>query len=120
MRDTPIEIYVACPYTSSNPDVRQRRFNAATRYAASLMRQGLIVFSPLTHGRPFERYDLPLDWFFWRPISLAFLSACTELHVLKVPGWRESGGVATEIAFMSAKRRPITYISAHQWFQPRP
>lgn len=120
MDPTPIEIYVACPYTSSDPDVRQRRFRAATRYTASLIRSGHIVFSPLTHGRPCERWGLPRTWGFWQRSCDAFLSISAELHILKLPGWNRSTGVSCERHFMEKANRQITYIDRSDCFYPSP
>src|SRR3954470_8339054 len=41
-------IYLACPYTDGDPRLREQRFEAATDAAAFLIRQGYIVYSPIT------------------------------------------------------------------------
>ena len=103
-------IYVAAPYTSSDPAVREARFEAACRVAAELIRQGKSVFSPLSHSHAICRYDLPIDWEFWQRLDLEFLSLCSEVAVLKLPGWHRSVGVQAEIAAARALGKPVTFL----------
>lgn len=43
-------IYLAAPYSHADEGVRGYRFSAVTRVAGELMRQGDVVYSPLTAG----------------------------------------------------------------------
>lgn len=58
-------IYLASPYTHPDPAVRQRRFDAACRAAAQMIRAGSMVFSPVVHSHPLTHYGLPFDWRAW-------------------------------------------------------
>src|SRR2546428_10466425 len=54
-RPSPGEIvYLACPYTDPDPEIRKHRFNCVTMVAAHLIGQGLIVYSPLTITHPID------------------------------------------------------------------
>jgi len=56
-------IYLACPYSHPDSNVREYRFKMANRAAAKLMRDGHIVYSPISHTHPIAMEgDLPLDW----------------------------------------------------------
>jgi len=91
-------IYLATPYSDPDPAVREARFHAVNKVAASFMRDGVNVFSPISHGHSIAQDgDLPIDWEFWQEYCLAMLSYCCALFVLTVPGWRESVGVQAEI-----------------------
>jgi len=57
-------IYLASPYTSDDPAVRQQRFEAACRAAAAMIRQGQTVFSPIAHSHAICAFGVPLDWRF--------------------------------------------------------
>ena len=103
-------IYLAAPYTSSDPAVCEARFEAACRAAAELIRQGNRVFSPISHSHAICRYGLPLNWEFWQRIDLEFLSQCSEVAVLKLPGWAQSVGVQAEIAAARAMGKPVTFL----------
>lgn len=95
----PTLIYLACPYSSPDPKVRESRFLAVNSAAAELMRQGLHVFSPISHTHPIALAgDLPLGWEFWQAYDRAILRTCKKLIVLKLEGWDCSAGISGEIA----------------------
>ena len=91
-------IYLACPYSDPDSEVRIQRFEAANRAAAKLMRAGYHVFSPISHTHPIALAgDLPKGWDFWESYDRAFLSMMDNLTVLAIDGWRESKGVRAEM-----------------------
>ena len=103
--------YLACPYSDPSPDVRERRYRQVNSVAAFLMRRGLFVFSPISHCHDMAKQnDLPTDFEYWRGFNEAFLSVCSDLCVLKLPGWKESEGVTWEIAFAKSIGIPVSYI----------
>jgi hypothetical protein len=103
-------IYVASPYSHDDPAVRQARFEAACRVTAELIRQGKSTYSPIAYSHPLSRYNLPLDWKFWQRHDLDFLAICSEMVVLKLPGWEESVGVRAEIAAARTLGKPVTFL----------
>jgi nucleoside 2-deoxyribosyltransferase len=104
-------IYLASPYSSDDPTIRQQRFEAACRAAAELMRQGKTVFSPIAHSHAICAYGLPLDWRFWERHDRRYLEACDEVAVLMLDGWRESVGVQAEIAIARELGKPVTFLA---------
>ena len=106
-------IYICSPYTSSDPAVRQARFEAACRITAELIRQGKPTFSPIAYSHPLCRYGLPLHWAFWQKHDLRFLEMCSEVIVLKLPQWEKSIGVQAEIAAARALGKPVTFLSVN-------
>lgn len=90
-------IYLAVPYTHPDPVVRQRRFEAATAYAAKLMLVGHTVFSPITHSHPIAQHGQCPNWSQWQPLDLFILSLSRRLVVLCLDGWEQSEGVRDEI-----------------------
>lgn len=100
-------VYLATPYTHLDPAVMERRFLVANRVAASLMRAGVYVFSPISHTHPIAiAGDLPRGWEFWEGYDMLMIKACDKLLVLMQDGWRESTGVMCEIRI--ARSIPIT------------
>ena len=107
--------YLACPYSHSSLDVRKQRFEAVTEVAASMMKSGEFVYSPITHSHPMAMAgELPGDWQFWREYDEAFLSCCKKMCVLMIDGWEESYGVRCEIELANTKYNiPVEYIKVY-------
>ncbi|WP_375166540.1 DUF1937 family protein [Bradyrhizobium sp. USDA 4532] len=107
-------VYLACPYTHSDPAVRRYRFESATRAAADLIKKGRIVFSPITMTHPIdivlagESNTLGSDY--WVAFDEAFMEMCSEIVVLTLDGWEQSRGIQREIEYFKDRRRPIQYM----------
>ena len=113
-------IYLASPYTHVDAAVRQRRFEAACRAAAALIRQGKTVFSPIAHGHAICRYGLPPDWQFWGRHARRYLEVCSEVAVLMLDGWQESEGVRAEIAIARALGKPVSFVALNAQAEDNP
>ncbi len=103
-------IYLASPYSHSEPSVHEQRFRAACVAAARLMRAGRVVFSPIAHGHSIAAYGLPTDWRFWERFDREQLARCDEVVVLTLDGWRESAGVQAEIRIAGELGKPVRYL----------
>jgi len=103
-------IYLAAPYSATDPAVEQQRYDAVCRAAAALMRRGMEIFSPISHSHGIARYGLPTDWAFWQRYDRAFLAWCDELWVLKLSGWESSVGVRAEMAIAKEMGKPVRLI----------
>ncbi|MBS0210422.1 MAG: DUF1937 family protein [Planctomycetes bacterium] len=104
-------IYLASPYSHPSTAVRERRFEEACRAAATLLRSGLVVFSPIVHSHPIAGLGLPTNWEFWSQIDRAYLARCDVLAVLTLAGWQDSVGVQAEIAFARELGLPTVYVA---------
>lgn len=108
-------VYLATPYSHTDPAVRERRFREVTRVTGELMRAGVHVFSPITHCHPIaEAGNLPKGWEYWQEYDRAMLSACGRVVVLMQDGWRESMGVQCEIAMAERLGLPVEYMEHKQ------
>ena len=73
-------IYLACPYSDPDPEVRHDRFMKANRQAALLMAEGLHVFSPISQCHPIALQGrLPTDWNYWKEYDEKILFHCPPL-----------------------------------------
>ena len=106
MRDL---VYLACPYSHTDPLVMQYRFEAVTAVAAKLMLDGLSVFSPITHCHHLDIENHSWEDF-WKPLDFSFLERCSTIIVLKLDGWEISEGVTDEIEFAKQKGIEIKYM----------
>jgi nucleoside 2-deoxyribosyltransferase len=109
-------LYLACPYSHSNPLIREERFQIANRATAKLMQSGIVVFSPLSHSVTIsESFDdkVRLSHEFWMSQDLPILRRCDEMLVLRLAGWHESHGVKAELFEAMMNDIPITLICEH-------
>jgi hypothetical protein len=103
--------YLASPFSHESWTIRWQRFYAVCEVAASLLRQGVLVYSPIAHTYEMaEDHDLPTDWQFWERHCRAFLMASEQLIVLKLDGWEQSVGVAAEIKIAEEIGIPVSYM----------
>lgn len=102
-------IYLASPYNHDDPAVRVERFEAVCRFAAGLMRSGLVVFSPIAHTHPIAEHGLPKGWEFWERFDREFLEAADSMIVLMLDGWVESVGVQAEIDIARELEIPVEF-----------
>ncbi len=105
-------IYLASPYSHPDPAVREERYRAACRATASLLRAGLIVFSPIAHSHALVEHGLPTEWKFWEHIDRAYLERCDFLLVLMLEGWKASVGVQAEIGIARELGKAVSYLEA--------
>lgn len=99
-------IYLASPYSSSEPGLAAHRFHMTEYYVAKYMQQNFAIFSPIVHCHALaENYNLPTDAQYWWGYNKAFLEKADELWVLRLLGWEESKGVRVETAWWNANRQ---------------
>jgi hypothetical protein len=104
-------IYLAAPYSHPDPTIRLERFIAINKAAGRMMTMGKIVFSPISHSHPIaEQCDLPLDWKYWELFDRTFLSLCSKLIVLRLPGWQISKGVLDEMGVAVELGIPVEFM----------
>ena len=91
-------IYLAGPCTDDSIIVRQGRFEALTKKSADLMREGHVVYSPITHGHSIAiRHEMPIGFEFWKNHNMEMIRHAAKVIVLMLPGHIESVGVKAEI-----------------------
>jgi len=108
-------IYLACPYTHADHRIERVRAEIATGVAMRVMGLGQAVFSPLSHSLEVCERGAAGNWEAWRVVNRRVIAVCDELHVLQLPGWDKSEGVADEQeeAIRLEKRR--VYLEAPTW-----
>jgi hypothetical protein len=104
-------IYLASPYTDKDPTVMEQRFDQMCRIAGYYMRQGTVVYSPIVHCHPIAiRVDLPRDWAFWQRFDEESVKMAGAVHVIQLPGWEKSKGVAAEVEVAKLAGIPVFYV----------
>ena len=111
-------IYVALPYSSPYQPTVELRTKICAKYCAILMIQGIHANSPVLAGHLMvAEIQMPSDFKMWGNYSFDMLNRSSELHVLQIPGWKESIGVGKEIEYATELGMKITYISEDEIFQ---
>ena len=106
-------IYLACPYSHPDNNVREHRFKMANQAAARLMRDGHIIYSPLSHTHPIAvDGGLPLDWAYWQSVDEFYIRLCEKVIVLMLTDWKSSKGVQAEIEIARALDKPVEFMEA--------
>jgi hypothetical protein len=109
-------IYLASPYSHPDYAVRHARYEEARRHVVShsLSHTGPtdeFLFSPIVYGHQIAaEHNLRFDAKYWERFNVSLLRACTALHVLCLPGWEESNGVAAEITLADILFMEVQYI----------
>lgn len=103
--------YLAAPYSSPDPIIREQRVEAANILAAYLMEHlGAVVYSPITHSAGVVAHLLQEtveDHRFWMRQCLPLLQHARRVIVLTAPGWKESKGVQMELEAARAMGIPV-------------
>jgi hypothetical protein len=115
-------IYLACPYTHHSAAIRLQRFQQATKAAAALIRQGHIVFSPITMTHPIDiemaGSENTLGSDFWVAFDETFMERCDVFVLLPLDGWEQSGGVRREIEYFRKAGKPLKALDAQFQLMP--
>ncbi len=103
-------IYLACPYSHSDPAVRKARFHAACRAVAELLLAGKVVFAPVVYGHPLVAHGVSGDWSVWSQFDRAMIERSDEVRVLALPGWDTSVGIRQEVLFARSLGKPVRFV----------
>ena len=104
-------VYLAVPYSHPDPKIKEWRFAQVNKMTAKLMKEGITVFSPISHCHSIAKHNaLPTDWEFWKKFDIAYLSCSRKLLVYKLDGWETSVGIAGETKIANELGIPIEYI----------
>ncbi len=91
------KIYLALPYSHSDPQVREARYKTATSFAAFLMNEGATVFSPITYGHQICQYGIDTSFKRWSELDYPMIVWADELWLLELAGHDISFGVQEEL-----------------------
>jgi len=104
-------LYLASPFSHSDPMIRQYRYKKACRATARLIAAGIPVFSPLCNSVPaVELGGLEAEHSTFMAVDLPILQRCDEILVIGLDGWEQSLGVRAEVFEAMHLRKPITVI----------
>jgi hypothetical protein len=102
-------IYLASPFSNTNPAVREHRYLAARRFTIHALREGYAVFSPIVYGKDMER-EIGTAFEPWQALNDAMIRRAEMFWVLRLDGWEESRGVTHEIALARTLKKTLVYV----------
>jgi hypothetical protein len=105
-------IYVAQPYSHNNPKAVRERLRSGAEYIAKNLNcaDDTVYYSPVCHGETVHQFgNAGSNYQVWEAHSIGMLSLASEVHVLCLPGWQLSVGVADEISYASKNGIPVRY-----------
>jgi len=105
--------YLAIPYTF-NPELS---YKIATKVAAKLASEGIVVFSPVTHSHPMSKYllsELQCDHNFWMKQDLPLLKYAKDIKLIVIGDngmqlIENSRGCQDELRQSVIQNKPISY-----------
>ena len=100
-------VYLASPYSHTSKKVRAKRYSQVLALTAKLIKQGIVVYSPIVHS---HNLGLNGDWEYWQEHDKQMLSVCSKLYVAKIPGFEKSIGVREEIKEARKKGIPVSFL----------
>ncbi len=107
-------MYLASPYTHLDKEIQHMRYLAVRDTTAQLMRDGILVFSPIVHCHPLAvSCGLKGDINFWRDYDFALIAALPYFGILKLPGWLQSEGIKEEKAHALSLGRIVESIAPY-------
>ena len=110
-------IYLASPYYHEDPAMVNARVYVNTNVAEYYVRRGYPVYSPCAYtrqwqGNTLDRWAPPGGWY---EFDLKFLEGCGAMVILMLPGVEESKGVALELEYAQATRKPVYRLEPEEW-----
>lgn len=104
-------VYLATPY-SKYPFGIEAAFQDAANLAGILLREGVKLYSPITHGHPISTYGgiEAMNHDFWIPFDESMMRASEALLIAMMLGWEESRGISHEVDFFLQADKPVFYL----------
>ncbi|WP_329408591.1 DUF1937 family protein [Nocardia vinacea] len=104
-------IFLACPYSNSDPEIVHERFLRCNEVAATIVRSGHAVFSQVSMSHPINEAlgeEAAVVGKLWAPIDAVFMEMMDELVVVDIAGWEQSSGIKREIEFFRSRSRAVS------------
>jgi len=110
MTAAPGYIYLASPYSSDDPALRDARYQAVAHLMARMVERGERVYCPIVQSVPLCRHaGMSDDWRTWRDHDYLWIASASLVRVACMDGWEESTGVTAEISYAHSAGVPIQY-----------
>jgi hypothetical protein len=104
-------IYLASPFSHSNPEIVRYRIEQTQNAIAFLLQNNIYAWSPIIQTYEVNiRHSLPTDADFWKNYNFDFMRRADAMYLLELEGWETSKGLKMEIEFCKHVGLPLYYI----------
>jgi hypothetical protein len=105
-------LYVGTPYSKYEAGI-EAAFKDAASLTGELLRQGLCVYSPISHTHPVAVYSGidPLDLSIWLPFDATMMAKSDALIVAMMQGWEASSGIRHEMEAFVVAGKPVFFLN---------
>lgn len=105
-------IYLASPYSHEDPAVMEERYQQALEVSSQMLSAGNVVFSPVVYGHHFAiQHGHGVDFNTWEMFNITMLRHAAGMAILKLPGWKESKGIAAEFSLAISLYIPVVHLA---------
>jgi hypothetical protein len=104
------KVYLAGPYSSPEPEIRENRYRTLTTIAGALLERRITVYSPITEGHAIirdGRANLSGDWNYWQEHDTEMIGYCRVFVQCMLSGHEHSIGLAAELKIAAANNMPV-------------
>jgi hypothetical protein len=105
---------ISAPYSASDPSYKAERVRRVAIVVNRLMKEHQInSFSPTLYGLAIiekSNENLPDTYDFWKTFCVDCVSSVSQVYVLNMEGWKNSGGVKDEIEVAKSLGIPVFLI----------
>lgn len=106
-------VYLASPYSHDSKDVREVRYRRTLEAILEIAKLDIPIYSPIVHWHPLATVaQLPSNFEFWQKQNDPMVTACSEVWVYSLDGWRQSRGIDHEMRLAVSLALRVRYLSA--------
>jgi hypothetical protein len=108
--------YLASPYSKYRWGA-EAAYEDVCRLAARLIKSGISVYSPIAHTHGIAVFGgLPGGYEHWASFDEDMIGAASGIIVAMMDGWKQSEGIAAEIAICERMSKSVRYVDADLTF----
>ncbi len=111
--DKGIVYYLSSPYTHSDPEVVNKRYERVLEIAVQLMSAYYLIEPIAMSHEKSKRFELPTNYEFWKELNENWILKSDGVIVCMMDGWKESKGVQDEISFAKEQGLPVYYLKCN-------
>lgn len=103
------KIYMAFPYWHKSPAAQDELVYEANKAAARLIKEGYLVYSPLSHKKAVESSGISVDKESWERINREFILWADEFWVFQIAGPAYSDEFPAELETAFSEFKMVRY-----------